>query len=114
MISLRTRTIGELTVLEVTGSLQSKDNKTFADSLVKLGSGEARRVVVDASGLEYINSQAIADLMVFYHKLHGGDGDGQLALAGMRPIVDKVVRAIGLAELVTIFATADEAEKTWG
>ena len=112
MISLQARTSGKLTVLEVAGSLQSKDNRTFADKLGEIGSTEVAQVVVNFAGLEYINSQAIADLMVFYHKLHGSGG--QLALAGMQPIVDKVVRAVGLGELVTIFSAAEEAEKAWG
>jgi len=112
MISLKDRSTGNLTLLEVSGSLQSRDNRLFAAKLEQMQAGGAQKVIVSTSGLEYINSQAIADLMVFYHRLH--ESGGELALAGLQPIVDKVVRAVGLGELVTIFATVEEAQEAWG
>jgi anti-anti-sigma factor len=111
MIKLQDRATGELTVLSVSGSLQSSDNPVFAEKLRQLQNACGGRVILDAAGLEYINSQAIADLMVFYQKV--SEKGGQLALAGLQPIVDKVVRAVGLSELVTIFPSLSEAESVW-
>jgi anti-sigma B factor antagonist len=112
MIELETRQAGDLVILAASGSLQSGDNRLFAEKLKELASAGARAVAIDTSGLEYINSQAIADLIIFHNRMH--DSGGRLAIAGMAPIVEKVVRAVGLGELITIFSTLEEAEAAWG
>jgi anti-anti-sigma factor len=111
MMQLETTTRGEVTVLKVIGSVQSKENKAFAAKLAELRTSGVRRLIVDAEKLEYMNSQGIADLMVFYHR-HNSSG-GEMALVGLRPIVEKVVRAVGLSELVGICDTVEEAEAFW-
>jgi anti-sigma B factor antagonist len=110
-MKLTTRTAGDATVLKVVGSVLSAENQVFAGKLAELRTSGVLRVIVDAEELEYINSQGIADLMVFYSRIH--EAGGKLALAGLQPMTEKVVRAVGLSELVELYATAAEAEETW-
>jgi anti-anti-sigma factor len=85
----------------------SDSNREFAQQLEELRLGGDRLVVLDGSELEYVNSQAIGDLMVFHHDLLGRGG--RLALAGLRPAVDKVVRAVGLAQVISVFESTEDA-----
>lgn len=111
MITFKTDTLGEMTLLKVAGSVQSDDNVPFANRLTELRKAKPRRVIFDASELEYINSRAVGDLMLFYQSLRAAGGE--LALADLRPMVEKVVRAIGLGELLSIYPSVEDAERAW-
>ena len=110
-MKLTTRTVGDATVLKVVGSVQSAENQTFANKLAQLRTSGVLKIILDAEELEYINSQGIADLMVFYSRIH--ESGGKMALAGLQPMAEKVVRAVGLSELVELYFTTAEAEEAW-
>ncbi len=104
-IEIETR--GEVSLVRLSGSVQTTDNEIFADELAGLRKSGATRVVFEASQLEYINSRAIADLVMFNSYLQ--DAGGRMAMAALNSMVDKVVRAVGLGALVKVCADADEA-----
>ena len=111
MITFQTEVRGEVTVARVAGSVQSTDNALFAGRLTELRKAGPGRVIVDAAELKYINSRAVGDLMLFYQALRAAGGE--LALVDLSPMVEKVVRAIGLGELVDIYPSVEEAERAW-
>ncbi|MHC4915258.1 MAG: STAS domain-containing protein [Planctomycetota bacterium] len=98
---------GEVALVKLSGSIQTGDNESFADRLAGLRKSGAALVVFEGQGLDYINSRAIADLVMFHDFLHGAGG--RMALAALSPMVDKVIRAVGLGALVDVYATAEEA-----
>jgi anti-sigma B factor antagonist len=103
---------GGVTVLRLSGAVQGEDNAGFAERLGALRASGARLVAIDAAGLEYINSRAIGELVLLNHEL-GGRG-GALALAGLCPAVEKIVRAVGLGALVGLHADLAAALAAWG
>jgi len=111
MITFETEVRGEVTVARVGGSVQSTDNALFAGRLTELRKAGPGRVIIDAAELKYINSRAVGDLMLFYQALRAADGE--LALASLQPMVEKVIRAIGLAELVGVYPDVAEAGRAW-
>jgi anti-anti-sigma factor len=112
MMQLETKGRGGLSIVKLRGSVQSRDNASFAAELDKLNQAGAERVLLDLGGLDYINSQAIADLLNFHDRLKARGGT--MALAGLQPMVEKVVRAVGLGSLVAVHATAEEAMEALG
>lgn len=99
------------TVFKIVGTVQSGENQAFAAKLAELAGTGPRRLVIDAGGVDYINSRAVGDLTSFYNDMR--KAGGEMALAGLHPRVEKVLRAVGLAGLVPIFPTPEEAELVW-
>jgi anti-sigma B factor antagonist len=109
MLKTEARRRGKVTVLEVSGEVRSAENEAFARALEELkgGAGPGTQVVVDLSGLEYLNSRALGDLVALYMRLRGLGGEA--VLAGARPGVLKVLRFTGLGELLETYPTAAQA-----
>jgi anti-sigma B factor antagonist len=112
MLQLETVSRGDLTVVRAAGSVKSGDNADFAAALAEAGRAGPRRVLLDLGGLDYVNSQAMADLINLHERLKARGG--ALALAGLRPMVEKVIRAVGLIALVEVHDSAERAIEAMG
>ncbi len=98
---------GEVEVLTLCGSIHADDNDAFGAALAELKEEHRFRLAIDASDLEYINSRAISDVVKFVQdaRLQGGH------VAFVRPgrTAEKIMRAVGLMQLVRTFETLDDA-----
>ncbi|WP_319545414.1 STAS domain-containing protein [Ruegeria conchae] len=66
----------------------------------------AKRIVLDLSSVEFIDSSGLGAIVASMKQL----GDGQrLDLAGPRPIVEKVFRLTRMDTVFRLFASLDEA-----
>ena len=99
------------TVLRITGAVQSGENEALVAKLAELARTGPRRLVIDAGRVDYVNSRAVGDLTSFYNEMR--KAGGEMALAGLQPRVEKILRAVGLAGLVPVFPSSEEAELLW-
>ena len=65
MMEFSVGTHGDVDVLAVNGAIHAEDNDSFADALDDLRRRSRYRVVIDASGIDYMNSRAVGTLVVF-------------------------------------------------
>ena len=100
---------GEVTILRVVGSVQAADNDKFAQEIQGLLEDGKVRLVIDATNLDYLNSRAMGELVAYYQRARATGGT--LALVNLKPMVAKILRAIGLSTLIGCYRTIDEALK---
>ena len=65
-------------------------------------------LIMDFSGLEYMNSKSIGYLTDWYGKI--SEGGGKVAVASARPNVMDVLEVVGLTQLISFYDTVDEAK----
>ena len=109
-MDIRERQVGELTVVELTGRLTVNDQpgllKEAVASAVAKG---ARHVVLELSGVRYIDSTRLGELIAA-HITVSRQG-GKLKLVGTPDRVCELLRMAGLDTVFERFATTDDAAK---
>jgi anti-sigma B factor antagonist len=96
------------TVVEVTGDLDMSTAPQLRDRLQELTNGGARLVVVDLTGVGFLDSSALGALVVAFKDLR--EQGGWLRLAGVRPLVRRVLSITSVDRVIEIFDTAEDAE----
>jgi anti-anti-sigma factor len=98
---------GNVDVLTATGSIHSGDDADFGKKLTELRREQRFHLVIDASGLEYINSRAIGHLVQFSRdaRLAGG----KVVLVKPGPSVEKILKAVGLLSLIPSYDSTGAA-----
>jgi anti-sigma B factor antagonist len=96
-------------VLEVRGEIDMHSSPRVREAQIKLLKEGARRVVIDLSGVAYMDSSGIATLIegLQWSRREGRD----FRLAGLSPAVRDVFELARLADVFEIFSTRDEALK---
>jgi anti-anti-sigma factor len=84
----------------------------FSADLRRIVEDGARRLVVDFTGVCYIDSPAIGCLMEL-HALMGRQG-GRFKLAGLQPRVSTLLSMTGLFRVLEAYETAAEAASAFG
>ncbi|KAB1908699.1 STAS domain-containing protein [Micromonospora tulbaghiae] len=95
------------TVIEVVGDLDMSTTPQLRDRLHELTEGGAR-VVVDLTGVGFMDSSGLGALVVGYKSLR--ERDGWLGLAGVRPSVRRVFSITSVDRVIPLFDTVPEAE----
>jgi anti-sigma B factor antagonist len=70
---------------------------------------EGSTVVVDLSGVTFLDSTGLGVLVAALKRVREGEGEGDLRLVVSRPQVTKVLEVTGLASVFSIFPTLDAA-----
>lgn len=98
---------GEIEIMAVTGAIHAEDNDVFAEALEGLRKRERFRVVIDGSGLDYLNSRAVGTLVAFSRdaRICGG----RVVIVRPNSTVSKILEAVGLLSLVPSYDTLDAA-----
>lgn len=65
-------------------------------------------LLMDFENLEYMNSKSIGYLTDWYGKV--SEGGGKIVIAKARPNILDILEVVGLTQLISCFATADEAK----
>src|SRR5579862_9875568 len=96
------------TVLSLSGDFITDDDRvTLRDHVIALIEEKKIRVVIDFSGVEYINSSGLGALVSVLIKLARVNGD--LSLACIGPNVDKVVNLTRLNIIFNVYPTVQSA-----
>ena len=106
-LHLVTRPAGDCVVVAVTGDVDNFTAPQLRAELEAAFDGDARGVVVDLSGTEFMDSSGLGAL-VGVSKQHAESGR-RLALVCPRPHLRKLFRISRLDEVLPVFDTLDEA-----
>jgi anti-anti-sigma factor len=106
-LSLETRTIDDVTVLSCHGRFTYRDEATaFSDQIARL-LPDTRKVVVDLSGLEVIDSAGLGELVVVHMWVQGCGC--ALKLAGANAHICQLFELTNLASVFDMYSTLDDA-----
>ena len=94
-------------VVAVAGDLDAVTVAQFSDELMRQIPDAGRRVVVDLSGLQLMDTSAIHMLVRVNNRVMA-DG-GLLVLAGAQPAVDRVLSLAGADEVMPVVGSVAEA-----
>ncbi|WP_433128952.1 STAS domain-containing protein [Micromonospora sp. CA-240977] len=105
-LSTRQGRIG--TVVEVAGDLDMSTTPELRDQLRQLVENGVQTVVVDLTGVGFMDSSGLGALVVAYKDLR--ERGGSLALAGVDRSVRTVFSITSVDRVIDLFDTVDDAE----
>jgi len=100
----------EVTVLSLAGAVDSSTLSVFKDSLHPISPvrrSNTVNMVIDLSGLRYINSRAV-EILSMYHRRCYVDR-GSLALCGASDTLMKNLKTFGLGSMLRLYPTREDA-----
>jgi anti-anti-sigma factor len=106
MIDIAEEQNGDITIIGVTGRVDSNTAKSFEETLRGLFKAGRNRVVVDLKHIVYISSAGCRALLVAGHLAKASEG--KLALCNMPSEVRHVFELGGLIELFAIYGSREE------
>ncbi len=99
--------VGDVTVLEVRGRVDSLTAPALGERLAGAMAVEKPRLVADLSGVDYLSSAGLRVLQVAARRAE--DTEGRLVLHGLTSRVVEVFEISGFVSIMTICVTRDEA-----
>lgn len=99
---------GTLTLVAVTGRLDTKTSGELEKTLTGLVGQGKRRLLLDLAGLEYLSSAGLRVLLMLGKRL--GGGEGWLGLCGLNAAVREVFDVAGFTPLFAIYRGRKEGE----
>jgi anti-anti-sigma factor len=98
---------GQVYILDVSGDIDRDGARAFQDRAVKvLDSGE-QRLLIDFTGVTYINSPGLSVLILIAKRLQ--TSGGKCVMAGVGDSIRKVLRISGLTSLLAMASDRDAA-----
>lgn len=100
--------LGQVFIIDLSGEIDRDGAKVFQERAVKaLDSGE-QRLLVDFTGVTYINSRGLSVLILIAKRLQGSGG--KFVLTGTGEPIQKVLKISGLTSLMTMVSDRDAAQ----
>jgi anti-anti-sigma factor len=105
-MEISTRTEQDVTILALSGQLDSNTSPAAQAALDAILAGGGRKVVIDFSSLDYISSAGLRVLLGTAKRLSQG---GALRLFGLNETVQEVFQISGFATILTVVDTEASA-----
>ena len=99
--------IDSATVVVAQGEVTIEQSPAFHRALVDICAQSPKRLVIDLSGVSYIDSSGVGTLVEIFRRVNRGKG--KMFLVGMTPTVRSVFEITKLDQFFPIFATEQEA-----
>jgi anti-sigma B factor antagonist len=99
--------VGEIAVVEVSGWIEIGSAPQLRETLISVIDKGYVQLVIDLSGVVFLDSTGLGVLIGSLHRLRSRDGS--LALAGASDRVYKVFHTTQLTKVLTIADTVDDA-----
>jgi anti-sigma B factor antagonist len=96
-----------ITVLSASGNLDSLTVPEIRPHIEKIVEAGTRKVALDLSGLEVIDSSGIGAIVSLFKRVRGQGGD--VKIVGVRGQPREILKLLGLERAFDIVATLDEA-----
>lgn len=106
-LSLSSRSAGDYTVLQVGGEVDVYTAPRLRERLIQLVDGGARRVIVDLTTVEFLDSTGLGVLVGAHKRLRAAGGS--LALVCPREPLLKIFRITALDQVFPLFDTVEAA-----
>jgi|SRR5690606_32471591 len=104
-LSLATREVAGRTVVEVRGEVDVYTAAMLREKLVEVIDGGANRVVVDLTGVDFLDSSGLGVLVGAMKRLRMADGDMSLVCDN-----EKLLKIFRITALDRVFALYDSVE----
>lgn len=112
-LSMTSRTPSEQTcILEIEGEVDVYTSPQLKQDLVQLAESGVKRVIIDLSKVEYLDSTGLGVLIGGLKRLREAGGNLSLVGPGMR--IQRIFEITGLNKIFDIYATETEAMATEG
>jgi len=106
-LSLATRTVADYTVLEVGGEVDVYTAPRLRERLIEVIDGGGRRVIVDLSRVDFLDSTGLGVLVGALKRLRAAGGTFRL-VCGKESLL-KIFRITALDQVFPLHPTVDEA-----
>ncbi len=106
-MEISTEEIKQVSVMAVSGRVDSATAPDLENSLKKLLEAEKTQIVLDLKNVEYMSSAGLRAMVSTLKAVKRVNGD--LRLASPSPRVEEVLRLAGLTSIFSIHPTRDEA-----
>lgn len=106
-LTIDTSARGEAVVLSLAGEIDVHTVPRLRACLDELGDGRRQRVVVDLTGIEFLDSSALGALLGGQRKVE--DAGGSMSVVCAQPRILKVFQITRLTEVIPVFTSVDEA-----
>jgi anti-sigma B factor antagonist len=107
MLNIQTSQHENVTLVEAAGRVDSSNANQFSEALTHVINDGHRQLVLDLSGVEYMSSAGLREIVSAVKKLNRQQGD--LRLAQPSPRVMEVLELTGLDTALQIFSSPSEA-----
>jgi anti-anti-sigma factor len=101
-------------IVTVKGFIQSPEAQHLRNTLDHVDAKEARRVILDLKKVPYISSSGIGVIVGYCKVKSEQEGCGAVAVIGLAPSVQSVMRTLGLSSLIPQFDNAFSAAQALG
>jgi anti-sigma B factor antagonist len=95
------RQVGQVSVVEVTGKLTSFESGALRNSVAKLLKEGRKQILLNLSGLVYLDSSGIGDLVQTYMSVI--KGGGEMKVVGLTEKVEEILRITQLYQVFQEF-----------
>ena len=99
----------DITLVEVMGRIDSMSANDFGMALIEQIDASHIRLVLDLSGVDYMSSAGLREIVGALKKVKKTDGNGDLRLAQPSERVREVLEMSGLDTIFQIFSSQTEA-----
>lgn len=101
-------------IVTVKGYIQSPEAQHFRNTLDHVDAKKAKRVILDLKKVPYISSSGIGVIVGYCKTKNEQEGCGAVAVIGLAPNVQSVMRTLGLVSLVPQFNDTFSAAEALG
>ena len=98
---------GDVLIVGLSGKIDTEGSKELFEKLNALTDQAERNLLLDFSSVSYINSSGMGVLLMVAKKLNGVRG--KIILAKVNDQIRQVLRISGLASIIGIYPSRDEA-----
>jgi len=98
-----------VTVLMLSGDLDSKTYQDLEGKAGELIAGGARRIVLELGGVAFMGSAGLRAMHGIAHRLQSAGGGAGLRIANPSPAVARVMKTLGFDQMFEIHGSLDEA-----
>lgn len=113
MLEIKTRKVGDVTVLDLSGSLLvGMGLELLKPRIEQLVAEQQLKVVLNAKDVSVIDSAGVGDLVASFSSLKRAGGSLKVANPGK--MVREVLRIARIPTLIEVFDTEDEAVAAFG
>lgn len=106
-LDVTTRTVGDFTVLEVSGEVDVYTAPRLREAIIDQTSAGNFNLVIDLSRVEFLDSTGLGVLVGALKRIR--DNEGSLTLAAAPSRILKVFKVTGLTKIFTLTETVEEA-----
>jgi anti-sigma B factor antagonist len=107
MLSIETDNRQSISVVKVSGRVDSETAPELDDALTKLLQANRNQIVLNLQGVDYISSAGLRAVVKAYQATKKSGGD--LRLASVSQPVEVILRTVGMMQMLQMYPTEQEA-----